>query len=445
MQHRVASAHCAKPKPASGGLSLFRDSCYTGFMDGETQPARGHAQRRVDLAWELGGHTGHVTTLLPIAGALRSRGYAVRFLLKDLAAGADLAGMEAIERIAAPIWVGPRRFSNPRNFGEILINFGYADPLRLRELIEAWRERLADSAAVIANVAPAAHIAARTLRIPSFEISQGFHIPPPAMPSPPLRHWEPAPREALEAADRAVLAAVNGVLSAYDVAPLPTIGELFAGRAMLLTYPELDIYPERGPAEYFGIPSSGEGSARPDWPAGRGRRVFGYLYQYHAGLARLLEALERLDMPTLLLCRGIDPALKSRYDDGPVRILDEPMAVSRLLPQSDLVVCHGSHQMSAQSLLAGRPLLMLPTQLEQFLITRRVVRYGAALGVLDEHPEADYAAALRALADDPRYAAKAQAFSRRYGAHDRSAALDTIVKRCEAAIAEEGLTGSAPA
>jgi hypothetical protein len=218
---------------------------------------------RFDLAWELGGHTGHVTTLLPFAQALRARGHAVRFLLKSLAAGEDLEGMDAIERVAAPIWVGPHRFQNPRNFGEILTNFGYADPPRLHELIEAWRERLAGTAAVIANVAPAAHVAARTLGVPSFEISQGFHIPPPTMPSPPLRHWEPAPRAELEAADRAVLAAINDVLRAYAVAPLATIGDLFEGRAMLLTYPELDIYPERGPAEYIGIPRtpSGPGAA----------------------------------------------------------------------------------------------------------------------------------------------------------------------------------------
>jgi UDP:flavonoid glycosyltransferase YjiC (YdhE family) len=396
---------------------------------------------RFDLAWELGGHTGHVTTLLPFAQALRARGHAVRFLLKSLAAGEDLEGMDAIERVAAPIWVGPHRFQNPRNFGEILTNFGYADPPRLHELIEAWRERLAGTAAVIANVAPAAHVAARTLGVPSFEISQGFHIPPPTMPSPPLRHWEPAPRAELEAADRAVLAAINDVLRAYAVAPLATIGDLFEGRAMLLTYPELDIYPERGPAEYFGIPRAAEGRAHPEWPRGRGRRVLGYLYQYYEGLPRLLEALEGLDMPTLLLCRGADAALKARFDGGPVRLLATPMAVTQLLSECDLVICHGSHQMSAQSLLAGRPMLMLPTQLEQFLITRHAVRYGAALGVVDAQPDADYAAALHALTNDAGYAEKARAFAQRYAGHDRNAALDTMVKRCEAAVAAKNQMG----
>lgn len=385
------------------------------------------------FAWELGGHTGHVTTLLPIARAMQARGHEVRFLLRELKSGADLEGAAEIPRAAAPIWVGPARHANPLNFGQILQNFGYDQPGAVRQLIDAWRERLAGAQAVVANVSPAAHLAARTLGIPSFEISQGFHVPPPTMPAPPLRHWEPAPRTILEAADGAVLRAVNATLAAHGAAPLGAIGELFAGRAMLLTYPELDIYPERGPADYYGVPKSGEGSAVPEWPKGRGPRVFGYLYNYFAGLDPLLAALRHLDAPTLLLCRGANPELVAKHAGGPVLVTSEPMSVSRLLPQAQLVVCHSSHQMTAQSLLAGKPLLMLPTQLEQFLIMRRVVRFGAGLGVDPAVPDADYAKALGELAA-PGYAAKAKEFAARYAAHDPDAALATMIARVEAAL-----------
>jgi UDP:flavonoid glycosyltransferase YjiC (YdhE family) len=389
---------------------------------------------KIVFAWELGGHTGHVTTLMPVARAMQARGHDVRFLLRDPRAGADLEGAADIPRAPAPVWTGPARYENPLNFGQILHNFGYQHPDSVRQLIDAWRERLASADAVVVNVAPAAHIAARTLGIPSFEISQGFHVPPAAMPAPPLRHWEPAPRAELEAGDRAVLAAVNATLGAHGTALLETVGDLFAGRALLLTYPELDIYPERGPADYYGVTKSAEGSSAPAWPDGRGPRVFGYLYHYFTGLEPLLESLERLQAPTLLLCRGANPALVRKHAGGSVRVLNEPMAVSRLLPRADLVVCHGSHQMTAQSLLAGKPLLMLPTQLEQFLIMWRVVRFGAGLGIDPSVPDADYAKAIVELAG-PAYAAKAQAFARRYAAHDPEAALATMVGRVEAALA----------
>ncbi len=390
---------------------------------------------QIEFAWELGGHTGHVATLFPIARALAARGHGIRFLLKDERAGSDLEGMSAFRREGAPNWVGPAVYPNPLNFGEILHNFGYHDPAALKQLVDAWRERLWLSRLVVANVAPAAHLAARTLGIPSLEISQGFHIPPESMPAPPLRDWESVSRQRLVEADGRVLAAMNEVLEAYGVDPLQTIGGLFRGRAMLLTYPELDIYPQRGHAEYYGIPSSGEGARVPQWPRGGGPRIFAYLYNYYGGLQALLEALRAADAPTLMLCRGVAPELKTRFAGSCVHLADEPMAASRLLPDCDLVVSHGSHQMTAQALLAGKPLLMLPTQLEQFLITRRVVRAGAGLGVAPEVHDADFGAAVTQLTTEPSYAARAREFSARYARQDRARTLETMVARCEAALA----------
>jgi hypothetical protein len=394
---------------------------------------------RIDFAWELGGQAGHVGTLLPIARALKGRGHEIRFLLKDPAAGADFGEAAGIPREGAPNWVGLPVFENPLNFSEILHNFGYHDPRALKQLVDAWRERMWLSHAVIASVAPAAHIAARTLGIQSIEISQGFHVPPPVMPSPPLRDWEPAPRARLEQADRRVVGSVNEVLAAFGVTPIATIGDLFAGRTMLLTYPELDIYPGRGESDYYGIPDSGEGKLVPAWPGGRGPRVFACLYGDYKGLAPLLESLAMLDAPTLMLCRDIDLALKRKRDQGPVLISQEPMTVSRLLPQCELVVCHGSHQMTAQALLAGKPALLLPTQFEQFLITRRVVRQGAGLGVAPDTAGADFGAALRELSGNPVYARRAGEFCARYRSHDRAAALESMIRRCEAALATGAL------
>ena len=389
---------------------------------------------KVEFAWELGAGTGHVATLLPVAAAMQARGHDVRFLLRDLSAGADLDGAAEIPREGAPIWSGPPTCEAPLSLGEILLNFGYHDPPQHKTLIDAWRERLKSSHAVVANVAPAAHLAALTLGIPSFEISQGFHVPPPAMPSPPLRLWESAPRARLEAADRRVLHAINTVLSDHGVRPLATIGELFAGRVMLLTYPELDIYPERGLCDYYGITDSGEGKAVPDWPAGSGPRLFAYLYSYFKGLDPLLAAVAASRSPALVFCRGIDPKLREKYDGGSIRFSQEPMSVSKVLPQAHAVVCHGSHQMTAQALLAGKPVLLLPTQLEQFLIMRRVVRFGAGLGIAPEVPNADYASALETLAQKTAYASKAREFSDRYARHERRAALATMVARIEAAL-----------
>jgi UDP:flavonoid glycosyltransferase YjiC (YdhE family) len=178
------------------------------------------------------------------------------------------------------------------------------------------------------------------------------------------------------------------------------------------------------------VPRGGQGSGVPPWPQGRGARVFGYVYSYTRHLERLLDALAALDCPTLMLCRDIDPALRARYEGSPLHLAAQPMAVSRVLPDADLVVCHGSHQMTAEALLAGKPVLAAPTQLEQLLITRRVVRFGAGLGMALEVPEPDFKAALTELGN-PRYREKALQFAARYASHDPDAALATLLARCQ--------------
>jgi hypothetical protein len=203
---------------------------------------------------------------------------------------------------------------------------------------------------------------------------------------------------------------------------------------MLLTYPEIDVYPDRGPSLYYGITDTGEGTATPAWPIGRGARAFVYLYGDYQHLDRLAVALCAQDMPSVLFARRLPRELKHRYAGSVVHFSDSPLSVSRMVPDADMVICHGSHQMTAQALLAGKPLLMLPTQLEQFLIMRRVVRYGAALGIAPETPEPDFRFALAVLAQNGSYRDQARQFALRYSSHDRSAALATMIARCESAI-----------
>jgi UDP:flavonoid glycosyltransferase YjiC (YdhE family) len=390
---------------------------------------------RIELAWELGGNLGHVSVLLPIALALKDRGHEVRLFLREIAPARDFPGADQVASEGAPIWVGPTPYPNPINFGQILLNFGYANPSQLEPLIEAWRERLSGADLIVSHCSPSALIAARTLGIQSVEISQGFHVPPAAFPTPALREWESVPIPALQAADLQSLEAINAALSRHSSAPLRTLGDLYSSRSVLLTYPEIDTYVNRSDAQYVGIVPTGESGAVPVWPAGSGPRVFAYVYSHYVGLPNLLAALAELDVPTLAFCRDIDPGLKARYQSSTLRFSDAPMSVSAMVPQSDLVICHANHQMTAQALLAGKPLLLLPTQVEQMLIARRVERIGAGVTVAPVSPTSDFALPLAILAEGKGHAECARAFAARYDRLDRAAMLAGIADRCEQRLA----------
>lgn len=399
--------------------SVFRDHFWPNSM------------ARIELAWELGAGTGHFAPLLRIGMELQARGHTLRLNLREPDVGLDLPDASAIPREGAPIWVGPNPYPNPVNFGQLLLNFGYADRTQFAPLLAAWRERLAGADLVIANVAPAALLAARTLGIPAWEISQGFHVPPPGFPTPAFREWENSDPALLQAADKQVLDAINLALGDYGSPPIPSLGDLFDPNAMLLTFKELDIYPDRQGGNFLGIVSTGERGAVPVWPAASGPRVFAYLYSYYVGLPGLLSALADLDVPTLIFCRGIDPALKARYESSTVHFSDTPMAVSEVIPRADLVICHGSHQMTAQALLAGKPLLLLPTHVEQALIARRVERIGAGIGITSVTAETDFSLPLALVVEDGTHAACARQFAAQHGGLDQSAVASLIADRCE--------------
>jgi len=107
------------------------------------------------------------------------------------------------------------------------------------------------------------------------------------------------------------------------------------------------------------------------------------------------------------------------------------MSVSAMVPQSDFVICHANHQMTAQALLAGKPLLLLPTQVEQMLIARRVERIGAGVAVAPASAQTDFALPLAILAEGKGHAQSARAFAARYARLDRAAVLAGIADRCE--------------
>jgi len=373
--------------------------------------------------------------MIPLAARLARAGHRVDAYLSDPEAASGFSGASDIHIVPAPRWVGTVLQPEGLNYAEILVNFGFHSADALKQLVAAWRERISGADLLVSNVAPAALIAARTLGIPALEVSQGFHVPPPGFPSPPFRDWEPAPRARLIASDRRVVQAINAVLTNYALAPVASIGELFVGKTLLQTYPELEMYPERGAAEYFGVVPV-VGGPRVDWPQGR-PRVLAYVYVDYRHLDALLGALARCQGAVIVVCAGLDGTRRETHASHQIVFSDKLVDFQVMAEGADVVVCHGSHQTTAEALLVGKPLLLLPTQLEQFLTTRRVVRQGAALGILQDVAQPDFSTALTTLTQDPKFARHAEEFAQRYRTHRREAALDTLVARCEAALAQQ--------
>ena len=156
----------------------------------------------------------------------------------------------------------------------------------------------------------------------------------------------------------------------------------------------------------------------------------------YPGTQRLVRSLWALDVPTLAFIRGLNAADCARFGNESVAVTSSPMSVTRMLPQADLVICHASHQMTAQALLAGKPLLLLPTHVEQTLNARRVERVGAGISVVPYTDKSDFDTPLAILVEDQGYASRAKAFSARYAR--MSDPIDRIVVHCANILGRTG-------
>ena len=80
-------------------------------------------------------------------------------------------------------------------------------------------------------------------------------------------------------------------------------------------------------------------------------------------------------------------------------------------------------------MLAGKPLLLLPTHLEQYLVARRVVDMGAGAVVSPEAPVGDLVPLIAELLSNPGYRQNAQAFAAKYAKFDQQAVISNLVRR----------------
>lgn len=386
-------------------------------------------------AWEFGSAFGHIGAFLPLGQSLREKHHDVRFAIAQVGSAANLLDKQGFTWMQSPVSPELCLAKVPLSYADILLRFGYADPTSLMGLTVAWREliRLTGTRLVLPDHAPTAILAARTLGVPILTYSYGFCVPPPISPTPNMRPWlaiDPAP---LVEAERVVLESMNSVLANFDCPTLASVAGLFGvEEPSLMTFPELDHYANyRGPATYWGSLVSSISGLAPQWPAGTGPRVFAYLRREVRHAEAVLGALGELGYPSLVVFPDIPDELLTRVSPFNVTISKVPLDTSVVLAQADIAVTYGGHGLTTAFLLAGKPLFLLPGQLEQFMLASRIVELGAGLLADPEKPPTDISQKLRRVATDPFFAGNAQAFARKYAAFPQEVIINNLVRRIE--------------
>lgn len=332
---------------------------------------------RILLANEFGAGRGHLVTLARLAQA-----FGPQFTFD--AALCEREHERELRPLNATVFNGSRlvyqqaRRTGPdavptATWGEYLGDLGFDRVSRLRELIVWWRQVLQERkvSLVLADYAPLAQIAARSLGIPVVATGQGYGLPPADLTEFPL--LDPANQVRLH--DEAqLLANVNTVAAEIGMGPLRGLPEVYrADLTLVHSLHMLDAYRQWRRDPYL-PPVTDIGPVT----AAAGEEVFVYFSTREFDNPGVVEALESLPLPR----RGYLPALPAgvaeRLAASGMVLEPAPVPVDEIARRSRLLLNAGQHGILSLGLFAGVAQVCLPQHREQLYHARCAATAGVA-------------------------------------------------------------------
>jgi hypothetical protein len=350
-----------------------------------------------------------------------------------------LLGREGFTLLQAPLWLPTLSGAPPSaSYAEILFRAGFLDASALTGVVRAWRAlfQLVQPDMILIDHAPTALLAARGQAFRKVLIGNGFFVPPRVSPMPAFRTWQKIEPRRLAESEARALSVANQVLQHLNAPPMSMLADLFdVDENILDAWPELDHYPQRGPARYWGPAFALDASAAPHWPSGEGKQIFAYLKADYRYLDAVLQALRAAPCRVLVFMARATPAIIGKYQSATLAMVAEPVNMEAVRRAADVVVCHAGIGTAAACLLAGKPLLLLPVFAEGYMLGDCVARLGAGINVpyLDKVP--DYKKALTRLLKESSFTEQAQAFAHKYRDFSQARQVEDTLARIEEILA----------
>lgn len=390
---------------------------------------------KIVFVWELGSGLGHIFRITPLALELKQRGHEVVFILRDLEQVEEHLGQYDFAFYQAPLWKASAVGMPPiTSYVDILFRYGFFDLKGVTGLLKSWKNifQLINSDLIIFDHSPTALLATHSMGIPRVIYGNGFEIPPQKTPLPSLRWWDKQLNKTLLAHEQKVLKLISQVLENDKEEPLPSLSQLFiADDIFLATFEELDHYPCRIEGNYYGIPLFSENTASPNWPICQEKKIFIYLDSSFYGFDSLINELKSLPCCVLVYSPGLSKAKKQSYQAGHIHFSNAPVDIRKASQECNLTICHSGAGTAIASLLAGRPLLIIPNHLEQYSIAKRITELGAGLLIEPRQKKIKFKFFLKELLHNSKYTQAAERFAKKYSAFDPDNLIQTLADRCE--------------
>lgn len=393
------------------------------------------------LNWELGADFGHISRFLSIALRLREQGHRPVMLLRDITRAESILGGHQLEFFQAPVWLTPVQGLPPDiNFTETLYRFGYLYPEGLLSMAKAWRGlwELLQPRVMIFDHAPTAMLAARGLNIPRVIVGNSFSVPPLTQPLPRFQWWTSGAGEQRRLAETEARATNNSnvVLTQLEAPSITKVADLFAAEATFIcSRRKLDVYGERQDGDYIGPINNLTMGNAPVWPLGESPKVFAYLKPQYKNFTAVLKAISNSNARYLVFAPGIPEQTRRTYQSARIAFSEVPLRMDEVVKQCNAVICHAGG-VTDIALESGKPVLLLPTQMEQTMTSHRVEALGAGIFLAADGNPAALPKLIKRLLEDGYLGVCASEYASSLTCTDQSKAVKIVVDSCEALLAQ---------
>lgn len=414
------------------------------------------------VVWEHGGGLGHLARLLPIMLTLRARGHAVVFAAAQPHKVAALLAGTGITLVQAPqVDVALHYATSAVCPADIWLRCGFASPPHAKVCVMQWLALFAKYhlAAVLVDASPVALYAANLAGLSPVAMGHGFELPP-ELPGLSFAPWQDELNAGIVHSERVLASALAGLaeilvndVSAWNdrvasVAQARSVGSVLSlSTQALCTWLELDHFDrEEEEAGYVGpIWTDLPGGKTVEWPDKPGTKVLCSLVLNDNRYDFLWQALQQHGANVVVVSpSGIDGICAIARGWG-MTVCQHPVVMTDLLLHCDAVVGHGGMGLTSMALQAGKPLMMLPSQLEQGLLTYRLVNRGLAVSTLSPLNKPQMQAGVAQLLQDTSLRDRAMEISRRYAGYDPQQAVDRVVEMLLRDVSgAKGVTGITP-
>ena len=330
-------------------------------------------KKKIVFVSEMGEGLGHVSRLLIIAENLRKQGYQCIFLVSDLRLAGAKAQQSGFDVIAAPnVRLSPlRQGEQTKSIADILMRKGYADDARLENALGAWKSilKFIDPDLVVLDYAPTARLAAGE-QFKTIVIGTGFTIP--ASVSGQIAKYRKGKPLIPEVEILNTIARVQK--NAGGWIPRQLIELLRGDRVFLTVLPEMDCFSchrkEKliNPLVFPETPVTTE-------PV---KDIFCYLNGHNPKISNLLKSLQSLGLKGGAYLKNIDPEKAKSLTTENFLVFSEAQDINSIARSTKFIVHHGGIGLSQHALGLGRPQILLPNHMEQYMNAANLMRLGSA-------------------------------------------------------------------